>query len=164
MQPPVKCNKTSTEMFSWWPFVLKAGGAHSLSPVLLLTIFCFIKQVFFKVRCPPSGAGWFPKQEFAFVWPVINCEWMFLSCAAHMLSLSQADEWLWPLFIITTWLEEIMTGMFLQASLYARYWSQSPFSATHCVKSKKGTFLKHALYFAPCRTESSCSIFSESHL
>lgn len=75
------------------------------------------------------GAGWFPKQECAFVWPVINWGWMFLSCAAHMLSLSQADEWLWPLFIITTWLEEIMTGMFLQASLYARYWSQSFFSS-----------------------------------
>lgn len=90
---------------------------------------------------------------------------MFLSCAAHMLSLSQADEWLWPLFIITTWLEEIMTGMFRQASLYARYWSQSSFSAPQSVfKSKKGTFLKHAGYFAACKTESLCAIFSESHL
>lgn len=59
---------------------------------------------------------------------------LWLSGAAHMLSLSQADEWLWPLFIITKWLEEIMTGIFLQASLCAHVTvSQSSFSAAQGV-------------------------------
>lgn len=64
----------------------------------------------------------------------LACNKLWLSSAAHMLSLSQADEWLWPLFIITKWLWEIMTGIFLQTSLYAHVTvSQSSFSAAQSV-------------------------------
>lgn len=91
------------------------------------------------------------------VCPVINCKCLCLYCAPRVLSLSQADEWLWLVLSFAKWPWEMTAGMFQQTSLYSSVNGMQPsFSATKVweVKNKKDEVVKHAVYLEPCRIES----------
>lgn len=99
-------------------------------PFFCLSCFCFPSTTFIMLRTR------FLNKRYLTLWaesrqrvsqagaclcagPVINCEWLCLYCAPCVLSLSQADEWLWLVLSFPKWPWEMIAAMFLQTLLYS---------------------------------------------